>query len=126
MNTFVFEVRRFAGDRGIGLVGSLSVWLVSGIELTIVSTSVNSVQSYSSLGLVPWFSSIDDSIFWHYHICFSQTLPMWLTASQFFENFSRFVPKLANIDLNLLLYTMVEASFNSFSQPKVSSIITLD
>ena len=51
--TLVFEVRRFAGDRGIRLVGSLSVSMVSGLELTIASTSVTSVRSDSSLRLVP-------------------------------------------------------------------------
>ena len=53
MITFVFEVIRFAGDRRIGLVGSLSVSMVSSPELTMASTSVTSVQSDSSLRLVP-------------------------------------------------------------------------
>ena len=53
MITFVFEVKRFAEDRGIGLLGSLSVSMVSGLELTITSTSVCSVWSDSSLRLVP-------------------------------------------------------------------------
>ena len=53
MITFVFEVRRFDEDRGIRLVGSLSVSMVSGLKVTIASTSVTSVHSDSSLRLVP-------------------------------------------------------------------------
>ena len=53
MITFVFEVRRFAGDRGIRLLGSLSVSMVSDLKLTITSASATSVQSDSSLRLVP-------------------------------------------------------------------------
>ena len=47
MVTFVSEVRRFAGDRDIGLVGLLSVSMVSRVKLTIASTPVVSVQSDS-------------------------------------------------------------------------------
>ena len=43
MITFVFNVRRFAGDRGIGLVESLSVSTVSDLEFTIASTFATSV-----------------------------------------------------------------------------------
>ena len=76
MIIFVFELRGFAGDRGIELVGSLTVSMVSGLELTMASTSVTSVQSDLLLRLVPWFLSIDDSIFQQDCICSSQTLPM--------------------------------------------------
>ena len=40
MITFVFEVRRFAGDRGFGLVGSLSVSMavvLSSLSLLLLS-----------------------------------------------------------------------------------------
>ena len=118
--TFVFEVERFAGDRGIGLVGSLSVSMVSGLELTIASTSATSVRCDHSLRLVPWFFSIDDSIFQHDRICRSQITPMWLAAGGFFEKVIQSVAKLANKKLILLSSIMVKACFNSFSPPTKS------
>ena len=69
MITFVFEVRKFAGHRGIGMVGSLSVSMVSDLEFTIACAAVTSVRKDSSLRFFRWFLSIDDSILWRDRIC---------------------------------------------------------
>lgn len=105
------------GDNEITLVGLLSVLIVSGQKFIIALTYVINLWINSLFKLVPWFLSIELRILLHELICLSQSLPMWLAASEFFKNVTQSTLKLGGKNVVILFCYFVNTFFNSLSLP---------